>query len=72
VTTLPDSNGVDSAEERYEQCIRWWNVVVSRYNSAVDSYDAAEREMQDAEHWLNEARGELNRAASVVGLPGAP
>jgi hypothetical protein len=72
VTTLPNTNGIDTAGQRYERCVRWYNVAVSRYNSAADAYQAAGRELQDAEMWLDEARDDLNRAASVVGLPGAP
>jgi hypothetical protein len=72
MTMLPNTNGVDSAEERYERCVRWYNVAVSRYNSAADAYEAADRELRDADCWLDEARDDLNRAASAVGLPGAP
>jgi hypothetical protein len=69
---LPNSNGTDTAEERYEACVRWWNVSVSRYNSAAEAYESARRELEDAELWLDEARDDLNRAAAVLGEPGAP
>ena len=72
MTMLPNTNGTDSAEKRYERCVRWYNTVVARYNSAADCLDSAEREYQDAARWLDEARDDLNRAASVVGMPGAP
>lgn len=69
---LPNSNGRDSAEERYEACVRWWNVAVSRYNAAADAYESAQAELRDAGCCLDEARGDLDRAAAVLGLPGAP
>ncbi len=102
--TLPNTNGIESAEERYDRCVRTYNRCVRRHNSAADEltaaegeygnaygalawlegtaipwfYDAkhrleaADRDYDDARRWLDEARDDLNRAASVVGLPGAP
>lgn len=67
---LPNTNAVDTAEERYERCVRWYNVSVTRYNAALDAYEAADREIRDAEQWLDEARDDLNRAATAVGLSG--
>jgi hypothetical protein len=72
MTMLANTNGIDSAEERYEKCVRWYNTAVGRYNSAVDVYESAERELRDASQWLDQARDDLNRSASAVGLPGAP
>ena len=72
MTTLPNTNGTDSAEQRYDRCVRWYNIAVGRYNSAADSLDSAEREYRDAMMWLDEARDDLNRAASVIGMEGAP
>jgi hypothetical protein len=69
---LPNTNGTDSVQQRYEKCVRWYNIAAGRYNSAAGAWDAADRELTDAELWLNEARDDLNRAASVAGLPGAP
>jgi hypothetical protein len=70
--TLPNSNGRDSAEQRYAACVRSYNVAVSRNNAAVDAYEWAIGELQDAERWLTQAREDLNRAAAVLGMPGAP
>lgn len=70
--TLPNTNGTETAEERYARCIRWYNVTAARYNAALDSYEAAERELTDAHQWYEEARDDLNRAAAVLGQPGAP
>jgi hypothetical protein len=72
VVMLPDTNAVDTPEERYGRCARWWNVAAARYNSAADTYLSAQRELEDAERWLDEARDDLDRAAAVLGLPGAP
>ena len=33
MTTLPNTNGTDSAEQRYDRCVRWYNIAVGRYNS---------------------------------------
>jgi len=69
---LANTNGIDTAEERYDRCVRWYNIAVSRYNQALDWYEAADREMRDAGRWFTEARDDLNRAAAVLGLDGAP
>jgi hypothetical protein len=71
-TMLPNTNGIDSAEQRYDRCVRWYNTSVSRYTSAIDAFDAADRELRDAERWFTEARDDLNRAAAAIGAPGAP
>jgi hypothetical protein len=70
MSELPDSIGAgETPEQRYERCARWYNVTVGRYNAAVDALTSAEAEFRDAEMWLNEARDEMNRSASVIGLP---
>ena len=71
-TTLPNTNGNDTADERYDKALRAYNVATSRLNSAIDALEWAEREYADAERWFTESRDDLNRAASVVGRPGAP
>jgi exonuclease VII small subunit len=72
VTVLPNTNGIDTADERYDRCVRSYNIAVSRYNSAADYLESAEREYADAERWYAEARDDLNRAAAATGAPGAP
>jgi hypothetical protein len=69
---LPNTNGTDSPQERYDKCVRWYNIAVSRYNSAIDQFEAARRELDDAGRWFSEARDDLNRAAAVMGEHGAP
>ena len=69
---LPNTNCTDSAEQRYERCVRWYNIAAGRFNSAIDAYEAADRELRDAERWFTEARDDLNRAAAVLSLDGAP
>jgi hypothetical protein len=69
---LPNTNARETAGERYDRCVRSYNIAVGRYNAAFDYLESARREYDDAERWLEEARDDLNRAASVVGLPGAP
>ena len=71
-TTLPNSNGRDTPEQRYDKAVNSWNVAVGRFNSAADALEWAEREYADAKRWLDETRSDLDRAAAVVGLPGAP
>ena len=72
IVTLPNTNGRETAEERYERCVRSYNTSVGRYNSAIDAFEWAEGELADSRRWLDEARDDLNRAASVLGLDGAP
>jgi hypothetical protein len=72
MTMLPNTNGTDTAEERYGKCVSFYNAAAGRYNAALDWLDAAQREYDDAERWLTEARDDLNRAAAVLGLPGTP
>jgi hypothetical protein len=69
---LPNTNCTDSTEQRYERCVRWYNIAAGRFNSAIDAYEAADRELRDAERWFTEARDDLNRAAAVLSLDGAP
>lgn len=70
MSELPDSIGAgETPEQRYDRCLRWYNTMVGRYNAAIDSLTSAEAEFRDAEMWFNEARDEMNRAASVIGLP---
>lgn len=70
MSELPDSiGGGETPDQRYHRCVRWYNVTVRRYNAAVDAIEAAEAEVRDAKMWLDEARDEMNRAASVIGLP---
>jgi hypothetical protein len=69
---LPNTNGRQTPEERYERSVTSWNIAVSRYNSAVGAYEWAEQELADAQRWLDEARDDLNRAAMVLGREGAP
>ena len=42
MTMLPNTNGIDSAQEHYERCVRSYNVAVSRYNSAIGYLESAE------------------------------
>jgi len=70
MTMLPNTNGRETEHERYDRCVRSYNIAVSRYNSAVDAYEAADRELRDADRWLAEARDDLGRAAAVIGAPG--
>ncbi len=73
MTELPDTiGGGETPQSRYDRCVRWYNTVVARYNSALDSLTSARHEYEDAEMWLHEARDDLNRAASVLGREGAP
>lgn len=71
-TMLPNANGRDTPEQRYGKAVNSWNVAVGRFNSAAGALEWAEREYADAQRWLDEARSDLDRAAAVVGLPGAP
>jgi hypothetical protein len=71
-TMLPNTNGRETAYERYDRCVRWYNIAAGRFNSAIDAYEAADRELRDAERWFTEARDDLHRAAAVLGLDGAP
>ena len=71
-TMLPNTNGRESPEQRYYRCVCSYNIAVSRYNSAVGAYEWADGELADAQRWLDETRSDLNRAAMVVGLDGAP
>ena len=71
-TMLPSTNGLETAGERYDRCVRSYSIAVSRYNAAVGYLESAECEYADARRWLDEARSDLDRAAAVVGLPGAP
>jgi hypothetical protein len=73
MTELPNTiGGGETPESRYHRCVRSYNVVVARYNSACDYLDAAQREYDDAAMWLDEACRDLNRAAAVLGWEGAP
>ena len=68
---LPNTNGRDTPEERYEKCVRFYNGAVGRHNGDR-RLEAAQREYDDAQRWFEEARDDLNRAAVAIGLPGTP
>ena len=68
MTTLPNTNGRETADERYDRCLRSYNIAVRRYNAAVDYLITAKREYADAKGWMDEAQSDLERAGSVIGL----
>jgi hypothetical protein len=49
---LPNTNGIDSAEDRYEKCVRFYDTAAGRYNAALD--------------WLEASRTRVRRRQTLV------
>jgi hypothetical protein len=65
---LPNTNGQETPDERYDRCFRWYEICARRLGTAANQLVAARREYDDAKMWMNEAESDLDRAASAIGL----
>lgn len=68
MTALANTNGRETADERYDRALRWYDICARRLQAAADQLIAARREYEDARMWMDEAESDLTRAGSAIGL----